>query len=58
VLKTSPPENILAPLFLLRHRDIVKHKNTEFNRKELIYDIRKLASNHPEGASKISAALY
>jgi len=38
--------------------DTGKYENAGFNRKELIYDIRKLASNHPEGASPISAALY
>lgn len=38
--------------------DTGKYENAGFNRKELVYDIRKLASNHPEGGSPISAALY
>ncbi|MBI4125456.1 MAG: NADH-quinone oxidoreductase subunit I [Deltaproteobacteria bacterium] len=38
--------------------DTGKYENSSFTRRELIYDIRKLAGNHPEGASPISAALY
>ena len=38
--------------------DTGKYENAGFTRRELVYDIRKLAGNHPEGASSLSAALY
>ena len=38
--------------------DTGKYENPGITLREPIYDIRKLASNHPEGASPISSALY
>lgn len=38
--------------------DTGKYENAAFTRRELVYDIRKLASNHPEGSSPISSAMY
>ncbi|MDP2599220.1 MAG: NADH-quinone oxidoreductase subunit I [Deltaproteobacteria bacterium] len=38
--------------------DTGKYENASYNRKDLIYDIKKLVSNHPANASKISAGIY
>jgi len=38
--------------------DTGKYENASTNRKNLIYDIKKLVSNHPANASKISAGIY
>ena len=38
--------------------DTGKYENASTNRKNLIYDIKKLVNNHPANASKISAGIY
>lgn len=38
--------------------DTGKFENAAYSRQEFMYDIRKLMTNHPEGASPYSTALY